>query len=599
MRAFSALRRRAPPGSSARTRSATREPPPFAPVTPPQRDGGSDETPRATPTPSAPAPRGGGSRARERLEFGGAPGVLAIMTLSHMVAYYVLLCVAKREGRLYPLPLDAAAFAALLADLRELAVPTPASWAAYLGFLGAQLGLALVCPGPVIYGYPVTKSGERADGAADGAADAAKEKEKEKEKETRKDATRRLPYTCNALAAWWVTLLCVGLGTLVLGDAPLVWVAENRGRLLTCAVVVGDVGSLLFYLKGARRWKRFRTTGTSFPYDFFMGTELNPRSFDGKLDWKMFAELRISWVTLFLLTASAVAKQARSRRDAATRLSNTIGDDFLSAAATQVYFRERSRFFAPASHVSAASWLILAAHWLYANACQKGEACVPYTWDVFHEKFGWMLLWWNVAGVPFCYSACSFVVAETDPRLSAAAAAALWAALLAAYYVWDVAQAQRVTFRARFLGSREKRARNENENENENDVDDERKKALARPPGVGLPSRPWAFPKLPWSELSDPTCIETARGVPLLTSGFTGMAWKAHYTADMCMALVWALAAGGSPSRTPAAFLYPAFFLVMIAHRARRDETRCLAKYGEDWRRFRKAVPYVWVPGIA
>ena len=25
----------------------------------------------------------------------------------------------------------------------------------------------------------------------------------------------------------------------------------------------------------------------------------------------------------------------------------------------------------------------------------------------------------------------------------------------------------------------------------------------------------------------------------------------------------------------------------------------CLAKYGEDWRRFRKAVPYVWVPGIA
>ena len=172
--------------------------------------------------------------------------MLAIMTLSHMVAYYVLLCVAKREGRLYPLPLDAAAFAALLADLRELAVPTPASWAAYLGFLGAQLGLALVCPGPVVYGYPVTKSGERADGAAD-------EKEKEKEKETRTDATRRLPYTCNALAAWWVTLLCVGLGVFVFGDTPLVWVAENRGRLLTCAVVVGDVGSLLFYLKGARR----------------------------------------------------------------------------------------------------------------------------------------------------------------------------------------------------------------------------------------------------------------------------------------------------------------------------------------------------------
>ena len=472
----------------------------------------------------------------------------------------VLLCVAKRGGA-YPLPgRGGAGFAS---DLRELAVPTPASWAAYLGFLGAQLGLALVCPGPVVYGYPVTKSGERADGAAD-------EKEKEKEKETRKkkDATRRLPYTCNALAAWWVTLLCVGLGTFVFGDTPLVWVAENRGRLLTCAVVVGDVGSLLFYLKGARLGKR--STMKRIPYDFFMGTELNPRSFDGKLDWKMFAELRISWVTLFLLTASAAAKQARSRRDAATRLSNTIGDDFLSAAATQLYFRERSRVFAPASHVSAASWLILAAHWLYANACQKGEACVPYTWDVFHEKFGWMLLWWNVRWFllllrlrlhrrrnrPAAFRRRRGCAVGGAPRRvlrlgrRAGAAGQLQSAVPG---LEGKTRAKRKR--------RRKRRRRES-------------LALARPPGSGLPSRPWAFPKLPWSELSDPTCIETTCGVPLLTSGFTGMAWKAHYTADMCMALVWALAAGGSPSNTPAAFFYPAFFLVMIAHRARRDETR-------------------------
>jgi delta24(24(1))-sterol reductase len=114
-----------------------------------------------------------------------------------------------------------------------------------------------------------------------------------------------------------------------------------------------------------------------------------------------------------------------------------------------------------------------------------------------------------------------------------------------------------------------------------------------------LPSRPWAFPKLPWSELRSPTFLETRGGGALLTSGFTGMAWKAHYTADFCMALVWAFSSGGSPFSKPAAFFYPAFFAAMIAHRARRDETRCLAKYGEDWRRFREAVPYVWVPGIA
>ena len=253
--------------------------------------------------------------------------MLAIIILSHAVAYYVLLCVAKRGGRLYPLPLTRAAAAASLTDLRELAVPTPASWAAYLGFLCVQLWLALVCPGPVVYGYPVTTSGARADDAV-AEANATRREERE--------TMRRLPYTCNALAAWWVTLLCVVVGVVVFGDAPLVWVAENRGRLLTCAVLVGDAGSLLFYLKGVRSREK-KTTGR-FLYDFFMGAELNPRSFDGKLDWKMFAELRVSWVTLFLLTASAAAKQARSRRDAAAYLSENIGDDFLSAAARQLFF---------------------------------------------------------------------------------------------------------------------------------------------------------------------------------------------------------------------------------------------------------------------
>ena len=101
------------------------------------------------------------------MEFGGAPGALAIIILSHAVAYYLLLCVAERGGRLYPLPLDRASLAASLADLRALAVPTFASWAAYLGFLGAQLWLALVLPGPVVHGYPVAPSGARADDDAD------------------------------------------------------------------------------------------------------------------------------------------------------------------------------------------------------------------------------------------------------------------------------------------------------------------------------------------------------------------------------------------------------------------------------------------------
>ena len=278
-----------------------------------------------------------------------------------------------------------------------------------------------------------------------------------------------------------------------------------------------------------------------------MGTELNPRSFGDTLDWKMFAELRVSWVTLFLLTASAAAKQARARRDAAFFLSRKLGDDFLSAAVARAVIGK-------ASYVSSASLLILAAHWLYANACQKGEACVPYTWDVFHEKFGWMLLWWNVAGVPFVYSATSFVVAETDPRLSSSTTALLWVTLLSAYYVWDVAQAQRVTFRARHV-VRNRTKTNENEYDAfrvPDDGADDAASALV-PPG-GLPARPWAFPKLPWSELRSPTFLET-RGGGAAHLRVHGHGLEGALPADFCMALVWAFSSGGSPVSKPAAFL--------------------------------------------
>ena len=41
------------------------------------------------------------------------------------------------------------------------------------------------------------------------------------------------------------------------------------------------------------------------------------------------------------------------------------------------------------------------ATWLYLNACGKGEELIPQTWDMFHEKWGFLVIFWNFAGVPF------------------------------------------------------------------------------------------------------------------------------------------------------------------------------------------------------
>lgn len=255
----------------------------------------------------------------------------------------------------------------------------------------------------------------------------------------------------------------------------------------------------------------------------------------------MWSEIRVSWVTLFVLTLAAAAKAG----------------------------------------FNSSSMLLLTAHWLYANACQKGEESVPFTLDIFHEKWGWMLIFWNLAGVPFLYSANAFFIAHASAAADAAwgddvtdgyeplsilASLSVLFVLLVAYYVWDTAQSQRTRFRMQRQGTY-------------------------------VPRGALAFPSLPWGTLTDPTFIETRVGSPLLTSGWIGRANKIHYTADFIMATCWALSCGVTPWFRALPWTYPTFFGFMIAHRAGRDEQRCAEKYGEDWTRYREIVPHRFVPG--
>ena len=65
------------------------------------------------------------------------------------------------------------------------------------------------------------------------------------------------------------------------------------------------------------------------------------------------------------------------------------------------------------------------------------------------------------------------------------------------------------------------------------------------------------------------------------------------YTGDWLFGLSWSLFAGFG-SVLP--YFYPIYFGVLLVHRAWRDDHMCQEKYGEDWARFKKLVPYVFVP---
>jgi delta24(24(1))-sterol reductase len=327
----------------------------------------------------------------------------------------------------------------------------------------------------------------------------------------------RRRYLCNGAASWYVTLALIATLHLT-GVLRLTVLADRLGPMLTVAVLVADATALGAYVITLCRRSAIRMTGSHI-YDFFMGAVLNPAI--GRVDLKFFTEIRISWMLLFLLTLSAAAKHV-----------------------------------ALYGYVSAPLVFMVVAHGLYTNACMKGEECVPTTWDIFHEKWGWMLIFWNLVGVPWVYAFNAYWLLANGPvKHSPVYMTALFVALGVAYYVWDTAQSQKNRYRMKERGERIVRR---------------------------------TFPQLPWGTLERPQVLHTVNGGTLLVDGWWAYARKIHYTADIVMALTWALACG---VHAVLPFLYPVFFFVMIQHRAHRDDDRCRKKYGDDWARYCELVP--------
>ncbi len=159
-------------------------------------------------------------------------------------------------------------------------------------------------------------------------------------------------------------------GLLVLnynGIFSLTYIYDNLGHFLTSAIIFSNISVIFIHFYTVFISKNAERMSGNLIYDFFMGACLNPRI--GIVDIKMVAEVRFSWLLFQILGLSSAVKMYEVR-----------------------------------GYVSVEMILINIAYWYYSNACAKGEHYIPTTWDMFYEKFGWMLNFWNLAGVPFLYS---------------------------------------------------------------------------------------------------------------------------------------------------------------------------------------------------
>ena len=262
----------------------------------------------------------------------------------------------------------------------------------------------------------------------------------------------RLDYYCSAMWSWWTTII-VALGLHFSGIFKLYNIIDEFGPLMSVAIISGFLVSIIAYTSALYRGKQHRMSG-ALMYDFFMGAELNPRMF-GLIDFKMFCEVRLPWYILFLTTLGTAARQYELN-----------------------------------GYVSGEVAFLLMAHFLYANACSKGEELIVPTWDMYYEKWGFMLIFWNFAGVPLSYCHCTIYLANHHPSTypwNKYALVGLYAAYLFVYWVWDTTNSQKNRFRTTESGG-----------------------AVTRK----------AFPQLPWQSIKDPRIIRSEDGGTVFADGW-------------------------------------------------------------------------------
>lgn len=337
---------------------------------------------------------------------------------------------------------------------------------------------------------------------------------------------KRLPYRINGHLAFWMTLLLLEVGwprwielqngseVLVFGRAPLSMLYEYHATLAFVTILWTILLSSYLYIKSFGKGLLLAAGGNSGSpfYDFFMGRELNPRW--GTFDWKEFCELRPGLIGWMLLNVAMMLKQ-----------------------------------YEKLGYVTGSMILINIFQGLYVWDALYQERAILTTMDITTDGFGFMLVFGDLAWVPFTYSLQARYLVDHDPHLH-------WSMLLAIVGV-------------NFMGYMIFRGANG------------QKDAFRRDPNS--------------PEVSHLTFLQTKRGTKLLTSGWWGMARKINYTGDWIMGLSWCMVCGFE-SIVP--YYYAIYFAILLVHRSIRDDHMCQEKYGGDWDKYKAIVPYRFIPGL-
>lgn len=193
--------------------------------------------------------------------------------------------------------------------------------------------------------------------------------------------------------------------------------------------------------------------------------------------------------------------------------------------------------------------IVNAFHFWYVFDALYNEPSVLTTMDIVSDGFGLMLSMGDLAWVPFTYTMQTRYLADHPVDLGIKGLAGVLAVQGLGYFIFRGANGQKDKFRTNPNGPKVKHLK----------------------------------------------YMETATGSKLLISGWWGTARHINYLGDWIMGWAWCLPTGFS---TPLTYFYVIYFAILLLHRETRDEKKCSKKYGEDWEKYKRQVPWRIIPFI-
>lgn len=320
--------------------------------------------------PDSSTPAGATAQRVRATHFGGPAGAAALTFVVPAITFYLWSCVAQHDGVLW-LPTSLAEVLAMF--------PAPTARAAliFASWIGLHIVLQLVLPGKVVTGAPLP-NGER------------------------------LQYRMNGLFAFVVSIALL-VALLATGTLRASMILEELGPLLTISTLAAFALALWFYVWGRKRGALERSSG-NVPYDFFMGTVLNPRF--GLFDLKFFFESHIgmgTWGALAVLLPAVELER-----------TGTLSLPMIVVSACQLFYITDFFVF---------------------------ESNLLSMLDIIYENYGFMLTQAFLVWMPFNFTLQQQYLLESPSTLPVWAAAVLFVLNFAGYVIFRDANLQKQRFR--------------------------------------------------------------------------------------------------------------------------------------------------------